>query len=364
MEMGIPLPMDSKDLMSVKIAAVSRALPAYTRNTDEILPFLDAWLHGQEDRFVRKVKKIFENAMVDRRYSIMSPEEVFSDLSFEERNDIYIREGIKLGKECLTGALEKAGWQNQELDYIITVSCTGIMIPSLDAYLINALKLRQDIVRLPVTEMGCVGGVSGMIYAKNFLKANPGKRAAVIAVESPTATFQVSDYSMPNIVSAAIFGDGAACVLLSSHPDDEGPEIVDEQMYHFYEAEDLMGFRLSNTGLKMVLDIAVPDTIEEHFPAIIHPFLERNGLEISAVNHLIFHPGGKKIIQSVESLFGSLGKNIDDTKEILRAYGNMSSATVLFVLERFIERKPAKGDYGLMLSFGPGFTAQRILLRW
>jgi alkylresorcinol/alkylpyrone synthase len=362
--MGIPLPMDSKINMSVKIKAVSKAIPEFSRSTAEIIPFLDIWLKDQDDRFIRKVKKIFENAMVDKRYSLMSPEEVFSDLSFEDRNNIYIKEGIKLGTTCLKNALNKADWRAEDLDYIITVSCTGIMIPSLDAYLINALQLRQDIIWLPVTEMGCVAGISGMIYAKNFLKANPGKRAAVVAVESPSATFQLQDFSMANIVSAAIFGDGAACVLLSSHADDDGPEMVAEEMYHFYEATDLMGFKLTNTGLEMVLDVQVPDQIEAHFPQIIHPFLEKNGLSINDIEHLIFHPGGKKIIQVVESLFGELGKNIDDTKAILRLYGNMSSATVLYVLERFMERKPSAGEYGLMLSFGPGFTAQRILLRW
>lgn len=350
--------------MSVKIKAVSKAIPEFSRSTAEIMPFLDIWLQGQEERFIRKVKKIFENAMVDRRYSFMSPEEVFSDLSFEARNTIYIREGIKLGTTCLKNALDKAGWRADDLDYIITVSCTGIMIPSLDAYLINALHLRQDIIRLPVTEMGCAAGISGMIYAKNFLKANPGKRAAVVAVESPTATFQLQDYSMANIVSAAIFGDGAACVLLSSHPDDNGPEMLAEEMYHFYDAEELMGFKLTNTGLEMVLDVQVPDEIEAHFPQIIHPFLEKNGLTIADIDHLIFHPGGKKIIQVVESLFGALGKNIEDTKAVLRLYGNMSSATVLYVLERFMESNPNPGAHGLMLSFGPGFSAQRILLRW
>lgn len=350
--------------MGVKIKAVSKALPEYSRETAEIMPFLDSWLHGQEDRFIRKVKKIFENAAVDKRYSLMSPEEVFSDLSFEQRNEIYIREGIKLGTKCLATALDKAGWQGKDIDFLITVSCTGIMIPSLDAYLINHLQLRQDVVRLPVTEMGCVAGVSGMIYAKNFLKANPGKRAAVISVESPTATFQLNDFSMANIVSAAIFGDGAACVLLSSDPEDQGPEIVDEAMYHFYNAEDLMGFRMTDTGLQMVLDVAVPDTIAEHFPAIVHPFLAKNNLVIQDIDFLIFHPGGKKIVQVIESLFGELGKNIDETKEVLRLYGNMSSATVLYVLERFMDTKPVKGKRGLMLSFGPGFSAQRILLEW
>lgn len=364
MEMGIPLPVGNFKLMSVKIQAVAKALPQYSRSTDEIIPFLDLWLAGQEDRFVRKVKKIFENAAVDKRYSIMSPEEVFTKTSFEEKNDIYVREVIKLGKKCLQDALHKARLQPEQLDYIITVSCTGIMIPSLDAYLINELKLRQDIVRLPVTEMGCAAGVSGMVYARQFLQSNPGKRAAIIAVESPTATFQLDDFTMPNIVSAAIFGDGAACAILSSHEDDKGPAIIGDGMYHFFDAEHMMGFKLTNTGLQMVLDVEVPDTIAAHFPAIVHPFLEKHGTSIEKVDHLIFHPGGRKIIQTVEGLFGELGKNIDDTKEVLRLYGNMSSATVLYVLERFMEREVPAGEQGLMLSFGPGFSAQRILLQW
>ncbi len=364
MEMGLPLSMDNSKNMSVKIKAVSKQLPKYSRSTEEILPFLDAWLLGQDERFIRKVKKIFEGAAVDNRYSIMDPIEVFTMTSFEERNDIYVREVIDLGEKVLEKALQKADWRPEDLDYIITVSCTGIMIPSLDAYLINKLKLRQDIVRLPVTEMGCAAGISGIIYAKNFLQANPGKRAAVIAVESPTATFQLDDYSMANIVSAAIFGDGAACVLLSSHDNDEGPEIMAEEMYHFYDNIHMMGFKLTNSGLQMVLDIEVPETIAYHFPAIIHPFLEKNNMTIEDMDHLIFHPGGKKIVQTVESLFSDLGKTIYDTKEVLRLYGNMSSATVLYVLERIMDNKPQKGEKGLMLSFGPGFSAQRVLLQF
>jgi len=350
--------------MSVKIKCVSKQLPKYSRTTEEILPFLDAWLIGQDSRFIKKVKKIFEGAAVDKCYSIMDPIEVFTNTSFEDRNDIYVREVIDLGTKVLEKALIKAKWKPGDLDYIITVSCTGIMIPSLDAYLINKLKLRQDIVRLPVTEMGCAAGISGIIYAKNFLKANPGKRAAVIAVESPTATFQLDDFSMANIVSAAIFGDGAACVLLSSNEDDKGPEILDEEMYHFYEAEHLMGFKLTNSGLQMILDIDVPETIASHFPDIIHPFLAQNNLKIEDLDHLIFHPGGKKIVQTVESLFSDLGKNIDATKEVLRSYGNMSSATVLYVLEQIMDDKPKKDQIGLMLSFGPGFSAQKVLLQF
>ncbi len=350
--------------MSVKILSVAKALPKYTRNTSEILPFLNLWLEGQEERFKRKVIKIFENAAVDRRYSIMDADEVFHKTSFEEKNDIYERESIILAESCVKKVLEKSSLKSTDIDFLITVSCTGIMIPSLDAYLINSLGMKQDVVRLPVTEMGCAAGVSGIIYAKNFLKANPGKRAAVVAVESPTATFQLEDFSMVNIVSAAIFGDGAASVILSSCPEDNGPAIVDEAMYHFYDAEQMMGFKLRNSGLQMVLDKSVPETISNHFPVIVHPFLERNGITIEDIDHLIFHPGGKKIVQTVEALFGSLGKNIDDTKDVLRMYGNMSSVTVLYVLQRFMERDIKTGEKGLMLSFGPGFSAQRVLLEW
>lgn len=351
--------------MSVKIISVATQTPQFYKETKDILPFVESWLADQDERLRRKTLKIFESAAVDKRYSIMDPIEVFTSTSFEDRNTIYAREVVPLAQKAIEKALEKAAWKAQDLDYIITVSCTGIMIPSIDAYLINSMKMRQDIVRLPVTEMGCVAGISGLIYASNFLKANPGKKAAVLAVEAPTATFQLNDYSMANMVSAAIFGDGCACVLLSSDEQDAGPEVLGHEMYHFPDATHMMGFDLVNSGLKMVLDKEVPETIAAHFPAIIHPFLDKMGYTMNDVDHLIFHPGGKKIVQTVEALFSDLGKNINDTKEVLRQYGNMSSATVLFVLERFMNRTDVKkGDKGLMLSFGPGFTAQRILIQW
>ncbi|WP_422861351.1 type III polyketide synthase [Flagellimonas sp. W118] len=349
---------------SVRIVTVSKQLPKHNRKTSDIIPFVNLWLSGQEDRFRRKVVKIFEGAGVDHRYGIMDIEEVFTATSFEAKNTIYVREVKQLGEQVLQNALSKANWLPESLDFIITVSCTGIMIPSLDAYLINAIGLKNDIVRLPVTEMGCAAGVSGLIYASNFLKSNPGKRAAIVAVESPTATFQLDDYSMANMVSAAIFGDGAACVLLSSEQSAVGPKILGEEMYHFPNATHLMGFDLTNTGLKMILDPAVPEVISNHFPKIVYPFLEKHGTSIEKVNHLVFHPGGKKIVRTVEELFGKLGKNIDDTREVLRAYGNMSSVTVLYVLERFLEKGINEGEQGLVLSFGPGFSAQRVLLEW
>ena len=350
--------------MNPKILSTHIAVPPYTRSTEESMPYVEAWLQNQPDeRFREKVLRLFKYSQVDRRYSIMDIDEVFKETSFEEKNNFFIQAFIDLTKKALEGALAKADLKATDIDYIITVSCTGIMIPSIDAYLINLLKMRQDIVRMPITEMGCAGGTSALIYAYNILKANPEKRAAIIAFESPMSTFQHQDWDMANMVSAAIFGDGAVCTILG--PSEElKPAIIAGEMHHFYDEIGMMGFHVSNSGLKMILDKEVPNKIEANFHDVLFPFIEKNGLKIEDLDHLIFHPGGKKIVQIVEGLFHQLGKNIDETKNILREYGNMSSATVLYVLDRYLQKNIPEGDYGLMLSFGPGFSAQRVLLRW
>jgi predicted naringenin-chalcone synthase len=347
----------------IKILSAAKQLPPFSRTTEDILPYIEKWLEGQPQRFKDKVLRIFKYAEVDRRYGIMDIDEVFQETSFEEKNDFFIEKSIELSEGALRKALDQAGLLPEDLDIIITVSCTGFMIPSVDAHLINRLRLRQDIIRLPVTEMGCAAGVSGIIYAYRLLQANPGQRAAVIAVESPTSTFQHRDYTMTNMVSAAIFGDGAACAILG--PSDKTlPAIRDVDMYHFYDEIDMMGFRLRNTGLQMVLDPHVPDKIEKHFGQILLPFLERNNCTPDDIDHFVFHPGGKKIVKITEELLHAMGKNIDITREVLRNYGNMSSATVLYVLEEYLQKSINTGEKGLMLSFGPGFSAQRVLLEW
>jgi alkylresorcinol/alkylpyrone synthase len=347
----------------IKVLGTGIALPPFTESTDETLAHVEAWVSGLSGRERERILRVFKNARVHRRYSIMPGDRVFKDIPFHERNALY-SEGMRvLGEECLGNALRNAGLEPRDLDYLITTSCTGIMIPSVDAYLVNSLRLRGDIIRLPVTEMGCAGGTSGLIYARHLLRGNPGKKAAVLALESPTSTFQVKDFSMANVVSAAIFGDGAACAILGE-TEKTAPALEDDSFYHFYDAPDLMGFNLGPGGLEMVLDKEVPEMIAAHFPQIVLPFLERNGLGPGSLNHFIFHPGGKKILQTLEAIMEQWQPDFTETYEVLSRYGNMSSATVLHVLHRFMSKNIGKGETGLMMSFGPGFTAEQIYVQW
>lgn len=347
-----------------KVITTATLKPEFTYTSEEIIEAADKLWLSQVDEKVRRIAiKIFKGAQIDSRCAVMPLEKIFSDMSFEERNNFYMKSMVDLGTRVLKKALEKANLKPTDIDYIITTSCTGFMIPSVDAYIVNNLGMRNDINRLPVTEMGCAGGTSGLIYAHQFLKSNPGKKVALVSVETPSVTFQKNDLSMENLVSTAIFADGASCVILGD-TDKVAPSIVDTNMYHFPNATHLMGYQLRNTGLKIVLDKEVPNEIEAHFPKILLPFLEKNSLSVHDIDHYMFHPGGKKIINMVEKFISEYDKDISDSKNVLKDFGNMSSSTILYILDRYMSKETKEGDKGYMLAFGPGFMAQSLLLEW
>jgi alkylresorcinol/alkylpyrone synthase len=348
-----------------KILHVSHALPGYEYSTDEIIKAADQlWLSHVDPDVRRAALKIFKGAEIKKRHSAFPLEVVFKDLSFKEKNDMYIKAAIALAEKALKKALADSKIPASEIDFIITTSCTGFMIPSVDAYLVDSLKLRKNIKRLPVTEMGCAAGISALIYANDFVRAHPKAKVATVAVEIPSITFQHNDFTMENLVSTAIFADGASAVILGNDDNIVAPTIIDTDMYHFGNTTHLMGYELRNSGLKIVLDRDVPDTIQEHFPKFFLPFLERNALQIEDIKSYMFHPGGKKIITRVEEYIGKFGKDVSESKAVLQERGNLSSATILHILERIMAKSHDKGDLGYMLAFGPGFSAQSILLRW
>jgi predicted naringenin-chalcone synthase len=347
-----------------KIISTATLKPDHTYSTDQIIEAANEhWLGGLDTKTRRTAIMLLKAAHIHSRSSILPLETIFSDMSFEEKNNHYKEAMIDLGTRVLVKALDSAGLRPVDVDYIITTSCTGFMIPSVDAYIINRLEMRQDINRLPVTEMGCAGGTSGLIYAYQFLKANPGKKVALISVETPSITLQKNDLSMENLVSSSIFADGASCVILGE-TEELRPRIMETGMYHFPHDTHLMGYDLQNSGLKIILDRDVPNEIEAHFPKILPPFLAGQGLTPQDVEHYMFHPGGKKIINMVEKYISRFDKDISDSKAVLEEHGNMSSSTILFILDRFMKKEAREGDRGYMLAFGPGFMAQQLLLRW
>lgn len=347
-----------------KIITVATHHAPYQYKTAEIIDYMDRiWLSKIDPVHRRTALHILRASEIESRGSVVPLEMVFSALSFEEKNNLYAKATVEMGRTVLKKALDQSGLRPEELDAIITVSCTGFMIPSMDAYIINDLKLRQNILRLPVTEMGCAGGTAGLIYAHQFVKAHPDWKVAVVSVETPSLTFQRDDLSMENFVSTGIFADGSSCVILGAS-DRPGPEIIDTNAYHFPNSTYLMGYQLQNTGLKIVLDRDVPDQIQEHFPHILLPFLQKNSLTPEGIQHYMFHPGGKKIINRTEAYMHTIGKDISESKEILRDHGNMSSSTVIYILEKFMKKQIPKNEKGYMLAFGPGFMALSLLFRW
>lgn len=348
-----------------KILHVSTVEPGFEYSTEAIVAAADKdWLQYINPDIRRVALKIFSGAEIQTRHSAFPLETIFKSLSFQEKNDLYIKAAIDLAEKALRKALHESKTRPDELSFIVTTSCTGFMIPSVDAYLIDKLGLNRHIKRLPVTEMGCAAGVSALIYVNDYLKAHPNSKAAVVSVELPSITFQKDDFSMENLVSTAIFADGAAAVILGNDDTKVAPRIVDTDMYHFGHTTHLMGYQLINSGLKIVLDRDVPDTIQEHFPKLFLPFLERNNLKVEDVHNYMFHPGGKKIITRVEDYIARFGKDISESKAVLKERGNLSSATILHILERILKKPHSAGELGYMLAFGPGFSGQSILLKW
>lgn len=348
--------------MEPKILSVTAVSPDHRYSTEEIRPFLDRWLraHGGDQDAMRRIAR---SVQIDHRACALPIEAIFESRTFEERNDSYMECAVDLASRAFEAGLAAAGVGAGEIDFIITTSCTGFMIPSMDAHLANRFGMRRDLQRLPVLQMGCAGGTAGLIYAHDYLRAHPRGKVAVIACELPSLTLQLGDVSMANIVSAALFADGAACVILGA-TDEVRPVIVDTQMTHIHDTAGVMGYRLTDGGLKIILEREVPDVIAANLEPIVRPFLARNGIGLDHVDHMIFHPGSVKILQRTEELLAPLGKHVEDSKAVLRAHGNMSSATVLFILERFVSRGLPAGDRGLMLSFGPGFMGHTLLLEW
>lgn len=336
-------------------------LPPIRHDADDVERAFMAWLGTQERVVQAKGRRILRGAGVDGRHSFLTLEEIFTPCSLTESTRRFRENAVTLGTQVLREGLEKAGVAPAEVDILITTSCTGYMIPSVDAYMADQLDMRPDLTRLPVTEMGCAAGASALMYAAQMLENNPGKTAAIVNLEFPTNTMQLDDFSFDNIVGTALFSDGLGCTVLRQGGEKGVASISDWAMHQVKNTTEILGYQLTDGGLSMNLDATLPDVIDQNFNAATRGLLSRNTLTLRDIEHFVIHPGGVKILDRIGSILEPFGGNIDRSRDIMRRFGNMSSSTVIFILESLLADNPAPG-HALMMSFGPGFGAHQLLV--
>jgi predicted naringenin-chalcone synthase len=346
------------------IRSTATAVPPYSYDQQTARDAVRDWLGERAARFER-VLNAFDRGLVGRRASVLPIEEIFRPRSFEAKNRLYMQAAVELGERAVKTCLDDAGLEPSDVDFFISSSCTGFMIPSVDAVIAHRLGMSRSLARLPITQHGCAGGAVALRQAHEHLRAHPDHKVLVLAVEIPTVTFQTGDFTATNIVSASLFGDGAAAVVLTAEGAKNDPHILGCDSRMFPDSADLMGFDLTDSGLRIVLSKRIPGEIRAYAPDAITEFLAANGRSLDDIDHFLLHPGGRKIIEGFESAFGLGAGSLDLTRSVLARHGNLSSATVLFILDDFQRGDRGRtGDLGLLVAFGPGFGCESLLLGW
>lgn len=284
--------------------------------------------------------------------------------SFKQRNDEYIKLSLQYSVNAIEVVVTKAGIRKEEITDILFISTTGLATPSVDALIINQMQLNQNINRTPVWGLGCAGGVSGMAKANIAAKANPDAVVLLVAVELCSLTLIKSDYSKSNFIGSSLFSDGVvACIIKGdNHPLPKQQirlKAAGSKLY--YDSLEVMGWDFREDGFKVVFSKDIPTFIHQNISSDIEAFLAKQGLQLGDIKNFIFHPGGKKVLDAYVDALQIEGDFLKNTREVMNDYGNMSSVTVLYVLEKFLATGFADG-YGLMLAMGPGFSSEMVLL--
>ena len=347
----------------VTIAATATAVPPHLLTRESVKTYMRK-VFDLDGRRLDAMMTVIDNAQVSKRHSIFPVEYFVEPRPLKQTSLEYHEHAVRLGREAAEQCLANAAMTPADVDMIITVSCTGFMIPSLDAHLINLMGFRRDVRRLPITELGCAAGAMALTRAWEFVRAFPGKTALIVSVELATLTFQRGDLSQANLISCVLFGDGAAAALVTGR-DMPGPRIVDADTYTFPDSLDAMGFDLRESGFHIVLSKDVPQMVRDRIKELTDAFLSRSGLGRAEVKTFLLHPGGQKLLSYMQEELGLCRCDTQLSWDVLDQYGNLSSATILFILHAFLTKNSAQaGQYGLAAAFGPGFSAEFLLLKW
>lgn len=314
---------------------------------------------------VDRMLSAFDNTEIITR-NFCKPLDYYASVhSFQDQNKEYISLSLEYAVLAIESCIASAQIKKEEITDLIFVSTTGLATPSLDALIINKMKLNQYINRTPIFGLGCAGGVGGFAKANILAKADPAAVVLLVAVELCSLTFLRNDYSKSNFIGSSLFADGvAACIITGdNHKNKTKNEIsfLASQSKLYYDTLDVMGWEFLDKGFKVLFSQDIPKIIEKNINQDVCAFLEKNDLELSDIKNFIFHPGGKKVLSAYEEVLAVEGDFLKNTREVMNENGNMSSPTVLYVMEKFFSDGFENG-YGLMVSMGPGFSSEMALL--
>jgi alkylresorcinol/alkylpyrone synthase len=348
----------------MRIVSVGESLPPYVCSQAEITARLKELWAG-DPSVAARLDALHENVLVRQRHLAL-PLDCYGELgSFGRVNDVWIATALELGESAVRTALERARLTPTDVDAIYFSTVTGVASPSIDARLVNRLGLRSDVKRVPMFGLGCVAGAAAISRAADYVRAFPDHVAVVLTVELCSLTLQLGDRSVANLISTGLFGDGAtAAVVAGSERAPAGPQIVATRSVFYPDTEDVMGWQVSERGFGIVLSAQVPVIAREHLPGDVDRFLGDHGLGRNDIGEWVCHPGGPKVLQALQDGLGLHASALQASWDVLARFGNLSSASVLLVLQRVLESQPPRGTRGLMLAMGPGFCSELLLLRW
>lgn len=351
-----------------RIVSVATALPSHRYDQAEITDALVGMLGVTGRR--RDLLERFHSASGVKTRHLALPLERYATLTgFKAANDAFLDFAVNAGEQAVREALAAAGLRPSDVDVIMTVSVTGIGAPSIDARLAPILGLREDVRRVPIFGLGCVAGAAGVARLHDVLRGEPDGVAVLLAAEACSLTVQRDDHSPANLVASALFADGAAAVVvvggdrarrLGLH----GPDIVATRSRLYPDTERVMGWDIGESGFQIVLAASVADVVLEHLGDDVTGFLAEHDLGIADIGRWVAHPGGPKVLRAMADALGLSGGELDAAWQSLAEVGNLSSASVLHVLEQALKSPSALGTDGLLLALGPGFCSELVLLEW
>jgi len=354
----------------MRIASAASAFPKHYYTQKVLLERLqDYW--GSQLKNPLLLARLHRNVTVDGRYLAIPAEQYVEIKTWGQANDIWIRVAQELGERALCLALHNAGLQPEDLGALLFTTVTGVASPSIDALLINRMGLPVNIRRTPIFGLGCVAGAAGIARASDYVRAYPKQAAALVSVELCSLTLQREDLSVANLISSGLFADGAAAVIVtgedfeSSQPENSGPRILATRSVFYPATEEMMGWSISEKGFRIILSTEVPNLIRQNLGRDVDAFLADNGHQRSDLKSFVLHTGGPKVLDASADALGLHNGELDASWDCLRKVGNLSSASVLCVLEDVMKnRRPEPGTLGLLAAMGPGFCSELLLLQW